>query len=1567
MDTITYTSPRRKMSIASASGKEGSHGFMSSHDLPTPNEDNLASIDPLAFVIQECTFISSSMRKNNRSTSNPFASILLNQFLTDSSYPDDSILQASGSSGNLNNFPKVPKSSSASSKNNAARFKDDDPFLSGFVELRSILSETDDISLIDIITLLQPFLVVIKSPSTSCYITSITISSLTKFFKYNIINENQSNIVQALSQIVSTLSHCRFEGADQTQDDILLVKIIQLLEAIVISKLGSLLTDDSMYEIISTCFSLAINTRRRDMLRSAAENSLLTITQVVFSKLKNLESIPEIDHNTKSSNVEFSNDLLPNDTIGRSTPVVESNDDLLQEKSNERDEEDTLVHNEQKEEEKSPTEGNVHEESNTSKGKESLELVNQEADLSPYGIPCMSEFLNHTIDIISPENKYRFTESTRALALEILIRIIEVSGAHLAKHSQLFSLISDNCCHHLVLLITSSDSMILISSAMKLILYFSLNFPNLLKAQLELVFKSIFESILANDEVLHTSLQDYRDSVFEMSKKGKFETNSLTESEIEDLRKEFDTGKSPEIKEFFIESLSVLWCRSPYLFINLFKSYESDFERSDITDRFLQILCRLSYSDCSIVTTNSVPPICLDGLLSFVNNIYNRVKRGIAEKIDPEAAEKVSILQSYTQKSDFIDCIRIWNEKPSKGFEALHEKGFIQDPSDDKEVASFLFTNSGRVDKRKLGELLAKPTNSKLLKEFVNLLDFKNLRPDESLRILLSYFRLPGEAQQIERIVTIFSERYIECQDYTEEADEEDTEKVLPDVDSMIVLSFSIIMLNTDLYNPSVKKPMTLDDYQRNVRGTYNGTDFPSWYTEKIYYSIKEKEIIMPEEHKGSQKYFENAWHSVVAEQESKKMTDHDSVTTSWITDNGSSLSELLAFDKILFGKHCKNLISAFVIMFDDATHDSLITKMMSTIEKCAAIAIFFGMEDIVDSVIEITAHLSTLTGVKKSEYSYEVRDVLPIIELNNDKENEPSIYVSDASILFGRDYRAQLSLIVLFRILKRFNYKVTKGWYYLTKAILKLFEIGMFDPNVFKDFQKKLQFDQLAKPPAEFRLNESDVNKDGGLFSTFSSFMKGITTETPEPTREEIEITISCLEFIDTIGVKDVFFQVSKIKDNENMNKLTQILLALLPHKSDSTERFFAEESLLLLELCVCYLIITKNNKLINQVFSKCDSIISDTNEMKMSTICRILSYKLLLLNVCQKNENNKSVLKSTVEYIFALSKNSRDSFVKHGISVLIPLEQLALTKESWCSKEVLFSDTYWNIIRIIASLPKNTESVYIFIFTVVKQHTQIIEYRNFMNILGLLDEISAVGAYGAQWEHEYDKLIDSGVNVIDKKNPFQHLVDIGIKSITLTSDLGKVIKTESFQKSVEERKETNQNIVVSWYPLIEAISHQCYNPCRQIRNHALNVLGQLLLKSSTIPLEELSIDKIFEAACLRLLVELMKPEVNGTDVKGMTKTQRDVIGLSGKVIITHTFKDLENAVEKLFAVSSQLLQHNRNIYPHTGHEDEIVELLRNVLMVRKSELDLTKLKGYKMDGVLKKLVEEVINISNP
>lgn len=165
----------------------------------------------------------------------------------------------------------------------------------------------------------------------------------------------------------------------------------------------------------------------------------------------------------------------------------------------------------------------------------------------------------------------------------------------------------------------------------------------------------------------------------------------------------------------------------------------------------MKLLIRLSSSDCSLFTTGNVPPICLEGLLSFINGIYERIKIGIQTNIDLKKCKTHPLIKQYTKKSDFIESVKLWNEKPAKGLKMLEEKGFISDIKDDKEVASFLFKNSGRIDKKKLGELLAKPDKSDLLKEFVGLLDFRNLRPDESLRMLLNYFRLPGEAQQIDR------------------------------------------------------------------------------------------------------------------------------------------------------------------------------------------------------------------------------------------------------------------------------------------------------------------------------------------------------------------------------------------------------------------------------------------------------------------------------------------------------------------------------------------------------------------------------------------------------------------------------------------------------------------------------------------------------------------------------------------------------------------------------------------------------------------------------------------------
>ena len=66
------------------------------------------------------------------------------------------------------------------------------------------------------------------------------------------------------------------------------------------------------------------------------------------------------------------------------------------------------------------------------------------------------------------------------------------------------------------------------------------------------------------------------------------------------------------------------------------------------------------------------------------------------------------------------------------------------------------------MDKTKLGEYIRKykDFNKKGKKTFINLLDFKRIRIDQALRILLYNFQIPGEALLINRLIDQFSKKY---------------------------------------------------------------------------------------------------------------------------------------------------------------------------------------------------------------------------------------------------------------------------------------------------------------------------------------------------------------------------------------------------------------------------------------------------------------------------------------------------------------------------------------------------------------------------------------------------------------------------------------------------------------------------------------------------------------------------------------------------------------------------------------------------------------------------------------
>ena len=123
------------------------------------------------------------------------------------------------------------------------------------------------------------------------------------------------------------------------------------------------------------------------------------------------------------------------------------------------------------------------------------------------------------------------------------------------------------------------------------------------------------------------------------------------------------------------------------------------------------------------------------------------------------------------------------------------------------EVAEFLLTTPG-ISKEKVGVFLGHPDqkDNGVLLAFAQTIDFSGLDMVSAMRLFLSLFRLPGESQQIERIMDAFSRVY-----YHDNPDD------FKDHEEVYVLAFSFIFLNTLTFNKNVaeSRKMKREDFVR--------------------------------------------------------------------------------------------------------------------------------------------------------------------------------------------------------------------------------------------------------------------------------------------------------------------------------------------------------------------------------------------------------------------------------------------------------------------------------------------------------------------------------------------------------------------------------------------------------------------------------------------------------------------------------------------------------------------------------------------------------------------------------
>ena len=197
-----------------------------------------------------------------------------------------------------------------------------------------------------------------------------------------------------------------------------------------------------------------------------------------------------------------------------------------------------------------------------------------------------------------------------------------------------------------------------------------------------------------------------------------------------------------------------------------------------------------------------------------------------------DAADELAARRAY--KRDFRAGVAAFNAHPRKGLASLQASGMVgPSPSD---VAAFLARTGLGLDKAAVGDYLGERDGGAVavMHAYVDALDFSCLEFDAALRHFLAGFRLPGEAQKIDRLMEKFAQRYVACNPGT-----------FRSADVAYVLAYSVVMLNTDAHNPQVKAKMTKADFVRNNRGIDDGADLPEAFLSDLYDRIVSNEIRM--------------------------------------------------------------------------------------------------------------------------------------------------------------------------------------------------------------------------------------------------------------------------------------------------------------------------------------------------------------------------------------------------------------------------------------------------------------------------------------------------------------------------------------------------------------------------------------------------------------------------------------------------------------------------------------------------------------------------------------------------
>ncbi|SGY37639.1 BQ5605_C003g01849 [Microbotryum silenes-dioicae] len=1572
--------------------------FMAGSAVPTDAEARYFTVEvsPAHLVLAEILTVTSAMRKNQRWASAPLSTYGYHPTASSSSFsstiastsaPGTSLATAVGNNALPINVLKHKTSSGAStppaatstglgpsipSRSVSATMRSASTdsrlgkspastaassLMTAFGVLKLELRACADVSQLDAVTLLSPFLDVVRSPETSGPITATALASIDKFISYSVLHPDSPNLASAMAQLSNAATHCKFEASDSVSDEIVLLKILDVLRIGLTGPLGGVLSDESVCEMIETGLSMCCQMRLSEMLRRSAERTMQAMIASVFSRLRTFP--PEED--------EFSTDFpYSNDPSRAPTPMPPPPREGSLEASMASTADPSGMNSIPLTAPSSIVDGDH----STLVEEDALSTISTEEEPLPFGLPSLQEVMRVLVSLLNPHDQ-QHTDSMRLMALGLLNIAFEVGGRSISRFPSLRAMVGDHLCKHLFQL-ARSDNLLLLSTSLRVIT----NIFDTMREQLKLQ-QELFLSFLLDRLVIAPS------GVAPGTRKGEIEAqlDALTWANETPLEIDPRTGAvimnglgsrdrdgkdsrdrdrggqgngggtghgygmPTEARELMLEILGQ-FARGPYAMVDLWVNYDCAVEGEDLFERMIRFLARGVFPSHQQPTSGSGSAqdyyqlSSLDTLLEFVSHMASRQGDDHSPDAPTSSSTTLSastVASTKANKQLLLEGAAQFNHKPKVGIQFLEEHGVIYSDANttrEESIAKF-FKTTPRLDKKLLGDFISRGEQIEVLRAFMKLLDFKGKIICDAMRELLECFRLPGESQQIARITETFAEVYFA----TGPAD-------IKTQDAVYVLAYSVIMLNTDLHNPQVRKRMDIVAYSRNLRGVNDGKDFAPEYLKSIYDSIRKREIILPEEHQ-NQAGFEYGWKELLRRTRQSGPFVH-------IYTN--------AFDQQIFKLVWKPIVSALTFAFADFKDDYMIQRTIEGFNECASLAAEFDMPEVFDFLVN---SLGRVTGLANTPTSPDLGS-FPVVDV----EPGQSVVVSPLAVRFGKNVKAQLAAVVLFTIANQNGAaSIREGWTQIFEILQALFVHSLLPPPLLamEDFLSGGSVIPLK--PTSAPVPREDRRSDGGLLSTLSSYLLSPYGSNDVPgndyTEDDVETTLSAVDCIASCQIEQLYSQIFELQGPALVAPV-QVLVELCqrltidrlrtrtgsattnqsPQISLPTARVqlpYDPSAVFLLEIATS--IASRSTESIAGLwpimFDFMSKLLSAANSFSSLFNERVVA---ALLRLCAVVVAEDELRDSTFLAIDMLRSLSPAVLASVAESLMVGLARLFHE-----SADRIHSKTEWNLIFALFSATLQHEAAAKISFELMqklaagkKDDKAKLGPNNYASFLVVLVAFANVNV--ASTTTSMATTSSGNMRMPPRSTTAAIEADRGMED-PAAQRAGQIVDIlKSTQEALpsliaESNLSATRAWEASWIPLLSAYAQLCLNPSRELRQIAISSLQRTLVAREILDNPNVDFTTIFERVFFPMLEELLKPQVFRRDPEGMGETRLRASALLCKIFLSYLTQLSERqGMETMTQLWLRILGY-QDRFMHSGRRDQMYEAvpesLKNVLLV--------------------------------